>query len=196
MVVDLERGRRRPTERLVRLIKAWGTQRRAILIIAAVWVCYCTLAFGRGRNWTPRLTPPDALQMYSDAVENAQQISMTPSEPYAEPAVRIPGFYSLKTINELLTIVMSRHEWDCLAAIHLGIPFQVARVGDTLIINPTNIVNSVETLLVDEESAFFPHAYATVRRHTETGLTSNGQNYHFVAQEAICAQHLIEAMGI
>ena len=200
MVVDLERGRsRRPSERLVRLIKAWGTQRRAIVIITTAWIAYCTMAFGRGRGWTPRLArlvPPDGLKMYSDTVADAQRISTISSELYSEPSVRFPGFYSLDTINTLLTQVMRAHEWDCLAAIHLGIPVQVARVGATLIINPTNIVNAAETRIVDEESAFFPHAYATVRRHTETGLTSNGQNYHFAGQQAICAQHLVEAMGV
>ena len=196
MVVDLERGRRRPSERLVRIIKAWGGQRRTLIVIAAVWVVYCTMAFGRGREWTPRAARPDALRMYSDTVENAQKVSQIHSELYAERAVRLPGFYSIKTIDAMLAEVMAARAWECLAAIHIGIPVQVARIGDTLIINPTNVVNGIETRVVDEESAFCPHTYATVTRHIETGMTSNGQNYLFTGSRAICAQHLVEAMGL
>lgn len=195
MTRDLERGRSRPSERFVRAIRAIGTQRKSIIYVTLAWVVYCTVAFGRGREWAPRAEENDALRMYESALLEADYHSKQQSDPYSTPVMRTPGAYSLYEIDKMLKRVMEFHNWQCLGAPHLGIHVQVGRVGDTLLVNPTNIAKSVATFVVDEESAFYPGLSATKRRAREVSVTTSGADLVMEGVQAVCAQHLLDVFS-
>jgi len=192
MTRDLERGPRRPTERLVRAIRALGSQRKHIVCVTLVWIVYCTVAFGRGREWAPRAEESDALRMYENTLLDAERHSETAAVPYATPVMRTAGAYSLDEIDKMLKKVMEFHNWQCLAASHLGVHVQVGRVGETLLVNPTNVAKSVAMFMVDEESAFYPGSSTTRRRAQEISVTTSGAELMFEGVRAVCAQHLLD----
>ena len=113
---------------------------------------------------------------------------------------RLRNGVDLYKIAAGIDTVIAANDYHCLAAVHIGFPKHIMKIGGRVYINSKIIDNASEKFGYVEESAFYPDLKLAKSRFKTIKLQYFDENGYVQTTtlediNAICAQHLIDSMN-
>jgi len=113
---------------------------------------------------------------------------------------RLRNDLDLAQISVDMEHVIAEHDYYCLAAIHIGHPKHIMRIGGRLYVNSKIIGTLSETVQSKEESAFYPDFEIVKKRFEQIELTyfddaGYEQTVMLEGINSICAQHCLDTIN-
>ena len=221
---DIERGHISKLERLLTLWRRLLMQKRNLYLLLTLWLMFVMVlydipdqihSFIIGVNTTavvnvlkeqlpvvdlsPNLLPNNPLKRLDYVRNNVKLFDGTISTPY-EFIVRLRNDVSVEQISVDMDVIIKEFEYHCLAAIHVGYPKKIMKIGENIYVNAVMLRHEKERIKMMEESAFFPDQTVEKNRYKKIKLKYFDkygiEHTDFLEGiDAICAQHCLDTIN-
>lgn len=220
---DVESGPISKMERTIFIVNTILWHKKNLKTFLILWVVFVAYVFGVHINVmkiASSAVPKNTIALASRLVQNATDLFQETPLVRFERVRKNPTKYQqmvstkfdfsthvrtelpLETVVDSIQSVMSEHSFQCLAAIHIGIPKRIMSIGDNTYVNPvlSETGQSAAKQNSVEESAFYQGVKETKQRYKEVVVQYQTMDGVWTSDimngiTSICAQHCLEAMG-